>query len=305
VRTAADAVFDPVRARAQAEQLPELELFYGNREHRVLGADESLAELVAQAGREALRDAGRAAGEVDRLYGALSLSEYLAPSELYRVHDLLGLRRELLTVPVQGEFTNFVMALLLAWEALRAGHCRCPLIAVGAGWTRNADYRLGNAYGLGDGAAAAVLGPSDSLVPVDWEARTLGSQYRAMTMRHRPESGLDHPTFRLEPEAGVQTFLSLGMDGAPELVARLLARHGLDGGDITFVGHQASRKLMDHWNERIRPRAYLDTLEDCGNLLFASVPVTLSRHRRLQTPYLVLYGIGIGSVADVALLLKV
>lgn len=281
----------------------ERALFYGHREHHLLGEQESLATLVAQAGRAALADAGLDGGEVDRLYGALSVSEYLAPTELYRVHALLGLRQSLLTVPVQGEFTNFLLGLLLAWEGLRAGHCRCPMVAVGAGWTRNADPDTGNGYGLGDAAAAVLLGPSERWVLVDWESCTRGEQYQAMTMRQRP--GFDHPTFRLEPEAGVETFLSLGMDGAPDLVGRLLQRHGLSGADITFVGHQASRKLMDHWRDKIRPRVYLDTLADLGNLLFASVPVTLARHREIETPYLVLHAIGIGSVADTVLLLRV
>lgn len=62
---------------------------------------------------------------------------------------------------------------------------------------------------------------------------------------------------------------------------------------------------MDHWQRRVRPRVNLDTLADLGNLLFASVPVTLARHRHIQTPYLLLYAIGIGSVADTALLLRV
>lgn len=305
VRTSEDPIFDHIRKEAASNGISEAALFYGNRQHHVLGPDETLAQLAADAARAALADARLATEQVDRLYGAISLSEYLAPAELYRVHELLGLRSNLMTLPLQGEFTNFVLSLITAWEALKAGHCQHPLIATGAGWTRNMDYRRGSAFGIGDGAAAVVLGASESLTVQDWEAETLGSQYQAMTLRSRAGAGSEQPTFALE-EDGMRTFLHLGMEGAPALVGRLLERSGLRGDDITFIGHQASRKLMDHWNAKIRPRDYFDTLEDAGNLIFASVPFTLARYRKqLRTPYLVLYGIGIGSVAQVAVLLRV
>ena len=106
-------------------------------------------------------------------------------------------------------------------------------------------------------------------------------------------------------DAGIQAFLSSGMDGPPRLVARLLARHGIHRDDVTLISHQATRKLMDHWAAQLRPREYLDTYEDFGNMVHASLPVTLARfHRELRTKYLVMVGLGI--VAHVfALLVRV
>jgi 3-oxoacyl-[acyl-carrier-protein] synthase-3 len=305
VRTSADPIFDRIREAARAQGLSEASLFYGNREHRCLGPDESLASLTAKAGRAALEDAGVRPEQVDRLYGYVSVSEFVSPNALYQVHREVGLGSHALVVPVQADFGNFIMGTVLAWEAMLAGHSERALVAVGAGWTRNVDYAQGHAFGIGDGAGAAVLGVGERLVLVDYAADTFSDEYGAMTMRPRPEAGFHTPVYGLEPSRGVQAFLNTGMEGPPRLVERLLRKHGLTGEDITLVSHQATRKLLDHWNEKIRPREYLHTLEDCGNMVIASIPVTLARyHRELRTKYLVLFGIGIGA-HQVALLVRV
>jgi 3-oxoacyl-[acyl-carrier-protein] synthase-3 len=305
VRTHEDPLFDRIRQEARARGLSEASLFYGNREHRCLGPGESLASLTAQAGRAALEAAGLRPEQVDRLYGYLSVSEFISPNELYQVHREVGLGSHALVVPVHADFANFLLGVVLAWEALLAGHSERALVAVGAGWTRNVDYTQGHAFGVGDGAGAAVLGHGERLVLVDYAADTFSDEYGAMTMRSRPEAGFDRPVYGLEPSRGMAAFLNTGMDGPPRLVERLLRKHGLTGDDITLVSHQATRKLLDHWNEKLRPREYLHTLEDCGNMVMASIPVTLARHyRELRTKYLVLFGIGIGA-HQMALLVRV
>jgi len=305
VRTHEDPLFDRIREAARAQGVTEASLFYGNREHRCLEPGESLASLTAKAGRAALEDAGLAPERVDRLYGYLSVSEFLAPNALYQVHRELALGSRVLVVPVHAEFANFVMSAVLAWEALLAGHSERALVAVGAGWTRHMDYTQGHAFGVGDGAGAAVLGPGERFVLVDYAVNTFSEEYGAMTLRPRPESGFDKPVYGLEPVLGVEAFLHTGMEGPPRLVEALLRKHGLTGDDITLISHQATRKLLDHWNERIRPREYLHTLEDLGNMVIASIPVTLARyHREVRTKYLVLLGLGIGA-HQLALLVRV
>jgi 3-oxoacyl-[acyl-carrier-protein] synthase III len=304
VRRNDDPLFEPLR-RAAARGGGEHALFYGNRERRVLGPGESLAVLTARAGRAALEDAGVGPEAVERLYGYVSVSEFISPNALYAVHRELGLGQGTLVIPVQADFANFLMGVVLAWEALRAGSIRHALVAVGSGWTRNVDYGQGHAIGIGDGAGAAVVGVGERLVLVDWAADTFSGEYGAMTMASRPGAGVESPTYGIAPDAGIQAFLSSGMDGPPRLVERLLARHGIHRDDVTLISHQATRKLMDHWAAQLRPREYLDTYEDFGNMVHASLPVTLARfHRELRTKYLVMVGLGIGA-HQFALLVRV
>ncbi|RJS25048.1 3-oxoacyl-ACP synthase [Corallococcus sp. H22C18031201] len=302
VRLNDDPVFEPLRKAAGAG---EQALFYGNRERRVLAPGESLSALTAEAGRAALRDAGLGTQDVQRLFGYVSVSDFVTPNAMYEVHRDLGLGQDVMVVPVQADFGNFLMGVVLAWEGIRAGALQRALVVAGAGWTRNVDYSQGHAIGIGDAAGAAVVGPGERLVLVDYAADTFSNEYGAMTMRRRAENGLEQPTYGIDPVAGIQAFLKSGMDGPPRLVARLLARHGLRGEDVTLIAHQATRKLMDHWAQEIRPREYLDTYEDYGNMVIASIPVTLARFQReLRTRWLVMVGLGIGA-HQLALLVRV
>ncbi len=303
VRGNDDPVFARVRRDTASRGVPEHTLFVGNRERRVLGPGERLEALTADAARAALAHAGVAPAEVDRLYGYLSVPEYLAPNSLFAVHRELGLGEGCMVVPVNTEFSNFVTSVVLAWEAVLAGHAERCLVATGAAWTASVDYTQGHSVCIGDGAGAAVVGPGERLVLTDWATDTFSAEYGAMTMAWRP--GADHPAFAIHPERGVGAFLTTGMDGPPRLVARLLSRHGIDSSEVSLVAHQASRRLMDHWAERIRPGAYLDTFEEWGNLTVASAPATLSRFRdRIETPWLVVVGLGIGA-HQTALLVRV
>jgi 3-oxoacyl-[acyl-carrier-protein] synthase-3 len=305
VRGNDDPLFARVRRDAADRGVPEHTLFVGNRERRVLGPGESLVGLVAAASRGALVRAGACPGEIDRLYGYLSVSEHLAPNSLFAVHRELGLGAECMVVPVNTEFTNWLTGAVLAWEAVLAEHAERCLVACGAAWTGSMDYTQGHSVSIGDGAGAAVVGPGERMVLVDYAVDTLSAEYGAMSMSWRPGSGADHPTYAIHPDAGVKAFLTTGMDGPPRLVDRLLRRHGLSGGDVSLVAHQASRKLMDHWAERIRPAAYLDTFEQWGNLTLASAPATLSAYWDcIRTPWLVIVGVGIGA-HQTALLVRV
>jgi 3-oxoacyl-[acyl-carrier-protein] synthase-3 len=95
--------------------------------------------------------------------------------------------------------------------------------------------------------------------------------------------------------AGIHSFQETAMYGLPNMVQSLLEKHGLTGKHITLITHQASRVLMDQWAEMLQPEAYLDTLEQFGNLTVASYPVNFAYHyTNIKTEYLVFAAVGVG-----------
>ncbi|MER5622244.1 hypothetical protein ABT061_14510 [Streptosporangium sp. NPDC002544] len=280
-------------------------LFSGARSRRVLAGGEAIEDLAVSACRGALEEAGVRADEIDSLYGYITVSEFLSPNGLFRVHRDLGLGSHALVVPINCEFGTFVMALALSWESMRAGRFTHALVSVGASWSRHVDARNPHAGMIGDGAGAAVLRRSERMVIVDWIHETRSAEYGAMTMAVRRDADdAVRPVYRIEPDAGVGAFRSTGMDGPPDLIRKLLGRHGIDAGEVTVIGHQASDVLLEHWRDRLRPARYHDTLSDYGNLTVASAAVTLvAAADVIDTPYLVLFGVGIGSY-QIALLIR-
>ncbi|WP_262848226.1 3-oxoacyl-[acyl-carrier-protein] synthase III C-terminal domain-containing protein [Mumia quercus] len=317
IREDDDPVYSALDRTPGPTGVAEADLFTGTGQRRVLSTDEEIESFMVDACQQALDEAGLDATDVDRIYGYASVPAYFTPNSLYEVHARLGMREDSLVVPLNSDFSNFLLGVVHGHEAIVAGGCERVLVVTGSNWTRHVDYRRGHAQAIGDGAGAAVLSPGGALRLVDHQTRTFGWGYSSMTMAVRPrqahdwagipvgEDGHAAPTYLLEPDTGVEVYQTIMRDGLPDLVAELLARHGLSGADVSLITHQGSRALLDHWADRLSPAAYLETLERFGNLTHSTYPVNLALHAgAVQTPYVVIAAVGTGFHVT-ALLLRV
>jgi len=305
VRTNEDPIYDSIKTTVNAQGISESSLFTGIKQRRYLGPEETLDDLMVKAGHQALEQASLKPEQIDRLYGYASVSEFITPNALYKIHARLGLKPKTMVLPLNSEFSNFVTSAILAWEAIAVGHCKNALVVCGSGWTRNMDYTKPHSITVGDGAGAAVIGPSSHFTFVDYDTVTLSDEYGAMIMRCHNLAADEPsvPTYDIAANEGVKAFLSTGMDGPPTLIHSLLLKHGLSNDQIAFIAHQASRKLIDHWAEKIKPKEYFHTFKEFGNITLASLPVTLSNYyNKITAEYVVLLGIGIGAHQTVLLI---
>ncbi|WP_129311549.1 3-oxoacyl-[acyl-carrier-protein] synthase III C-terminal domain-containing protein [Streptomyces sp. L2] len=302
---------DPVFRRMAQGPVDEnafdtLAFFTGADQRRRLSNGERIEAYMADAARLALAQAGIGPEAVDRLYGYASVPDHLTPNPLYELHHMLGLPRRTLVVPINSEFSNFLASLVLATESVAAGGARHVLIVCGSNWTQHVDYTKGHAFAVGDAAAAAVVGPEGLLRVVDHASETYSEQYLSMTMTVRPVNvdghahlplsarGLPTPVYSMET-AGNEVYQTLLQNGLPEVVNRLLARNGVSGSQVSLITHQGSRRLLDHWANKIAPGAYLESLQELGNMTLATYPVNLARHfATITTPYVVLAAVGTG-----------
>jgi 3-oxoacyl-[acyl-carrier-protein] synthase-3 len=237
----------------------------------------------------AMRSAGISADRVDRLLGYSCVSEYVVPNGLFKVHQGLGLPSRTMVVPLNREFSTFILGLVLAWEAIAAGRCTYALVICGSGWTRNMDYSSSHAVSIGDGAGAALVGPSDRWRFVDHaeETFTTDDDYHGLTVKVRVSEangmmytvtgpdGLPIPTFRIT-EGGLRSFMAHGMVAPARLAKLVMERNGVSPENAALVTHQGSQVLMNQWKETVHPGEYPNTLEQFGNMTLASVPVTLA-----------------------------
>jgi len=303
VRTNDDPIFESTRGA----RTPEALFFSGAKERRYLGPGESIEELMVEAGRQALADAGLEPGQVDRLYGYAFASEFATPNGLYKVHHGLGLRRTAMVVPVNCEFSNFITGLVLAWEAVAAGHITYAMVNCGSAVTGIVDYGTRLGFCIGDGAGAVIVGPSDRYRFKDHHTETLGDLFDAATLKVRiieragmrfmplDGDGIPKPLYTLS-QSGLKVIAEKSAEVPPRLVGELLGRNGVDPGEVAFIGYQGTRDVMDDWNRSIRPAEYKDTYEKYGNVSLASIPITLaSCHLEISSKYIVLMSPGTGT----------
>jgi 3-oxoacyl-[acyl-carrier-protein] synthase-3 len=280
--------------------------FTGHRERRILKSEESLAALMADAGRQALKGSAIDPGELGALLGYASVSEYTAPNELYAVHKALELPSRVPVIAVDDPFTAFIVCLRLAeLEAEVSG--RASLIACGARWSSSVDHRDGVSTSIGDGAGAAVVGlhPSEQLglEIVGHAIHTDSGLYGAMRLTSRAgdvpvpqisEDANGRPMFHMSSEMR-EVFLNWGVNVPAEQALRLLSVHQVPSSQVSLMGHQASRLLVEGWEKKIGPAKTVDTLETFGNMTLASLPVSLSaRYGEVETPYVLMVGLGLG-----------
>ncbi len=291
IRRNDDPIFDWLRAHQPAGQ----DLFKGYDERRVLSDGASLMDLLVPAALNALDAAGVSRRDIDLVLGDASVSEYITPNALARLHAELELPPHAWVLPINNEFSNFNAGLVMASALIDAGRAHHALIVCGSNWTRFVDYHTAPSISAADGAGAAVVGPGTrGFAVVDYETRNDTSYYGTMYMQPdviRPDE-YTAPRYHITA-AGQRGFVEFGEKQPIAVTLRLLERHGLGGADISLISHQASSVLSDLWVSAIRPAQYLHTLPLLANMTVANLPVNLAYfHDRIEKDHLVLLGIG-------------
>lgn len=303
---------DPVFDWLRTHQAPDRDIFSGLSQRRVLARPQDVVELMANAARRALDDADQQPQDVDLLFGSASVSRWDAPNGLAAVHAALGLSSRCRVIALDAEYTSFHDGMKLAHDLVSVGTARCALVASGCNWTHHVDYHEAVALAASDGAGAAVVGRTSDPAKfrlLDWENETRTEWLGAFRMAPRPlyaagdamprDTGLPDaglysvPLMKLDDVRGAEAVKQFGIPGAIAVVQRLLARHGLDAGDVALVPHQTSKFVQDAWAAGIQPGQYISTLAAFGDMVSASVPVNLAKCQpEITKNRLVLLGIG-------------
>jgi 3-oxoacyl-[acyl-carrier-protein] synthase-3 len=246
--------------------------------------DESVADMGIAAAGKALAHAGIAPDQIDCVIMATITHPYQTPSAAGDVAYRLG-------TPYAAAFdiavacAGFTYGLSLANDMIRGGSARHVLVI---GSEKLSDFvdptDRSTAFIFGDGAGAAVVGPSDypGIGPVVWGSD--GSQLDAITqrqpwtdLRERREQQLDWPALTMKGQA---VFRWAVWQMAP------VARQALDAAGVAiedldaFIPHQANMRITDSMIKALKLPASVPVARDIaetGNTSSASVPLGMER----------------------------
>jgi 3-oxoacyl-[acyl-carrier-protein] synthase-3 len=237
---------------------------------RYAAPDETVVSMGAAAAAKALAQSGIEASEVDLVLLASCSMTRPIPGGAATLATTIGATRAG-AVDVNAACAGFCYALSWAADAVRNGSAR-HVVVVGSErlttWLDPADRST--AIIFGDGAGAAVVGPSDDngIGPVVW-----GSDGTRADAIRVPDDGayvgMDGP--------GVFRWATTEM---AEVARNACAAAGLEPSEIkAFVPHQANLRIVDSLARQLGidgDRVARDIV-DMGNTSSASVPLAIAR----------------------------
>jgi 3-oxoacyl-[acyl-carrier-protein] synthase III len=269
----------------------------GVRQRYFATRDETAANLAAKAARRALEAAGLTLADIDCLVAASGTMDQGMPCNAALIHRELGLStRAIPAFDINASCLGFLAALdTLAWPIVAGRYKRVLVVAAdiascGLDWNR-----LESSAIFGDGAAAAVLGPS-----TDGRSRLLAAELNTLSegadLCRIPAGGSRyHPTRIDQPFEELTKFrmdgkgvFKLAAAHLPAFVERLLARAKLTRSQLDWiVPHQASQLALSHLTKRLgfTHNKVIDIFAEHGNQVAASLPTALDiaiRDGRIQ-----------------------
>lgn len=256
----------------------------GIRTRRWAEPGETLSDLAAEAGRNALADSGLSAEDIGLVLLATSTPDHLLPPSAPLVARKAGLTRAG-GIDLAGACAGFIYALTLADGFVRSQ--KRPVLVVAANILSRRINRKERASAVlfADAAGAVVLSPDGDagagLLGADLQAD--GTAYDLISI---PAGGSSTP---FSPELEAEAALMTMRDGRAvyEKAVRMmedagrqaLRNAGLSAAAVTrFIPHQANTRIFDTVADHLKidRRVTERSVVDYGNSSAATIPLTLS-----------------------------
>lgn len=272
----------------------------GIKERRIV-TEELNSDLAVIAGRRALEHAGVAPEEVDMVIVATITPDMAFPSTACIVQAKLGLKNAA-AFDLSAGCSGFVYALDAATHMVRTGHYKRVLIIGSDVLSRITDFTDRSTCVLfGDGAGAAVIGPSTGRGVISTYLRADGDGGDKLYLpRSAARNGAHAHVDGYIQMAGSDVF-KFAVRIMGDAALKVLERAGLSAEDVDlFIPHQANIRIIDAAARRLglgQEKIFVN-VQHYGNTSAASIPLAMAEAHeqgRLQPgDVVVLVGFGAG-----------
>jgi len=251
---------------------------------RFAAKDESVVDMSEAATRDALAAAGLEAAQVDAVIVATVTHPYQTPAAAPILADRLGIRGA--AFDISAACAGYCHGVSLASDMVRGGSAQHVLVV---GVEKLSDFTdptdRGTAFIFGDGAGAAIIGPSDTpgIGPTVWGSD--GSQWRTISQRDswvelKDSDGLGSPAIGM---AG-QSVFRWAVWGMAPVAQKALDAAGVRAEDLdAFIPHQANMRIIDAMIKQLKLPADIPVARDIAetaNTSAASIPLATERMLR-------------------------
>jgi 3-oxoacyl-[acyl-carrier-protein] synthase III len=271
----------------------------GIRERRIAAAEEALTDIALPASRDALRDAGIEAADIDLLVCATVTPDMMFPTSSALLADELGMPKAAAYDLLAG-CTGFVYAIAQAYAMLASGLSKRALVVGGDVLSKILDWDDRSTLVLfGDGAGAVVMEPVGRGGFLGFELGADGGGGEHLWLPGSGSRHFDDPDQFVKMNGReVFKFATRVLVYSAE---QILGECGKTVEDVdVYIPHQANRRIIDYAVGKlgIPPERTIVNVDRYGNTSSGSIPLALADARaegRLRDDALVLMtGMGAG-----------
>jgi 3-oxoacyl-[acyl-carrier-protein] synthase-3 len=262
----------------------------GIRERRIASAEQATSDLAVLAGQRALDDAGAKASEIDLLIVATITPDLPMPATACFVQHKLGIPTTAACFDVNAACSGFIYGLDVACAMVASGRYRKALVIGAEKLSSIVDWQdRGTCLLFGDGAGAAVVGPSGKS-GTGLIGTRLGALGEDTDLLNIPAGGSRMPT-SAETVARRDHFIKMKGKEVFKLAVRvmeeaardILEQHDLAAHQIGLViPHQANLRIIDAISQYLElpVERFFVNVDRYGNTSAASIPIALDEARK-------------------------
>jgi 3-oxoacyl-[acyl-carrier-protein] synthase-3 len=248
---------------------------------RYAAVEETVVDMASAAARDALKSTGLTASQIDTVIVATVTHPYQTPGAAPIVADRIG-ATPAAAFDISAACAGYCHGISLANDMVRGGSAKFVLVI---GVEKLSDFTdktdRGSAFIFGDGAGAAIVGPSDfpGIGPTVWGSD--GAKWDTISQRNSWIEVRDHqaewPAITMK---GQSVFRWAVWSMAP-IAQAALDQAGIKADDLdAFIPHQANMRIIDALIKQLKLPEHIAVARDIaenGNTSAASIPLATQR----------------------------
>ena len=252
--------------------------------YRISG-DEKQISLAASASQKALKNANITINDIDCIVSASAVGIQPIPCMAALIHEQIAKGTSIPALDINTTCTSFITALDTMSYLLEAGRYKRVLIVSCDVASRALNPKQKESFQLfSDGAVAFIIERTDKEIGVidamqrTWSEGAHSTEIRGGLSNFHPENYTESTKEEFMFDMNGKTILSLCIKKVPKMMKEFLENNNMKISDIDMVvPHQASVAMPLIMQKLDIPKdKYIDEVKEFGNMVSASVPMTLA-----------------------------
>ena len=260
---------------------------------RRIAQTETTASMAAEAGRQALEEAGIRPEEIEMILAATATPDHIFPCAACEIQERLQAVNAV-CFDLNAACSGFLFAYQTAQAYITSGMYRTILVVGSESLSRIVNWEdRGTCILFGDGSGAAVLRAKEgrNWIPAAHSdgkggpallcpgPNVSGNGGNLPGSDSAEGSGLERTGITMDGKAVFQ----FAVRKVPEVIREVLDANGLSADDIDwFILHQANRRIVESVAKRLKTdiERFPMNLQEYGNTSSASIPILLNEMNR-------------------------